>query len=241
MKKRRNYFIKTAAMNYRAVLVIALIAAVVGVSVAAVGVKERVAANSPAPTFTVVIDAGHGGIDGGVTGVNYGVVESELNLYMARALREDFENAGFCVVMTRTTSAGLYGASYSSLKKTDMLNRKKIIEQADADVVISLHMNKCSLPSRRGAQVFFKPQDDESRRLAERVQDRLNGMEEASRSCITLVGDYYVLNESPCPAILVECGFLSNAEDEKLLLTEEYREKLSYEIFCGTVGYLLVK
>lgn len=188
--------------------------------------------------FTVVIDAGHGGIDGGVTGVKTGAVESELNLAVAKLLRDDFQTAGFRVVMTRTTSAGLYGSARTSLKKTDMKNRRKIIEKADPDLVISVHMNNYALPSRRGAQVFYRRGDSPSAMLADCVQNQLNGMEEAPRQCERLVGDYYVLNISPCPAVLVECGFLSSPEDEALLVTEEYRQKLAYTVFVGAVEYL---
>ena len=213
------------------------VAAVISVAVCCV-FPITAASGSPAGSFTVVIDAGHGGIDGGVTGVNTGVIESELNLATAKLLREDFSAAGFNVVMTRTTSAGLYGKAMASLKKTDMLNRKKIIEAASPVLVISLHMNKCPLPSRRGAQVFYRADDEDSSLFAECVQRQLNDMKEASRECFVLAGDYYVLNVSPCPAVLVECGFLSNAEDEKLLLTEEYRSALAYAIFKGAVAYL---
>ena len=188
--------------------------------------------------FTVVIDAGHGGIDGGVTGEISGVCESELNLSVAKFLKEDFSAAGFKAVMTRTSSAALYGIAAGSLKKRDMENRRRIIERASPDLVISIHMNKCPIPSRRGAQVFYRAGDEGSGAFAACVQDRLNAMEEASRACPALTGDYYILNVSPCPAVIVECGFLSNAEDEELLLSESYRDKTAYVIFKGAVDYL---
>ncbi len=219
-------------------LVLTGIAVVVIVAVTAVIADIKVSAGAKQAVMTVVIDAGHGGIDNGVVGENTGATESELNLSVAKLLRDDFKSAGFRVIMTRTSSAALYGAAQSSLKKTDMQNRKKIIEDADAVAVISLHMNKCPLPSRRGAQVFYKIDDDSSESLAGCVQKSLDGMEESSRSCPILKGDYYVLNVSPCPAILVECGFLSNSDDEALLTTEEYRSKLAYTVFKGTVDYL---
>jgi N-acetylmuramoyl-L-alanine amidase len=171
-------------------------------------------------------------------GKTSGVKESELNLLFAEQLKKDFLSAGFRVVMTRTTSAGLYGTAHKSLKKTDMQNRRKIIENANPDIVISLHMNYYALSSRRGAQVFYNKDGVGGADFASCIQKQINGMEEAVRSCSALVGDYYILNVSPCPAVLVECGFLSNEEDEKLLVDKKYREKLSYTLFKGCVEYL---
>lgn len=232
--------IKRNATKKRLIAVIAgILAGAVVIACSIMAFSAVKVSQSKAP-FTVVIDAGHGGIDNGVSGVNTGVAESELNLALAKLLREDFLTAGFKVVLTRTSSAGLYGATHASLKRTDMLNRRKIITGASPDVVISLHMNEFTLPSRRGAQVFYKGEDSFSVKLAECVQRRLNGLREGDREYSALTGDYYVLNVSPCPAVLVECGFLSNPEDEALLVTEEYREKLAYTIFKGVIEYLTV-
>ena len=125
-------------------------AAVASVALSAIITSVSVQTRSTA-MMTVVIDPGHGGIDGGVTGVATGALESELNLAVAKLLRDDFRAAGFRVVMTRSTSAGLYGNAQGSLKRADMQNRKKIIEKAEPDLVLSIHMNKFELQSRRGA------------------------------------------------------------------------------------------
>ena len=211
---------------------------VITVLLGAVFASRRAVMAKSAAKFTVVIDAGHGGIDGGVTGVNTGVVESEFNLAVAKLLKEDFTSAGSRVVMTRTTAAGLYGNARKSLKKADMQARRKIIEKADPCLVISVHMNRYALPSRRGAQVFYATGSEQSKIFAECVQNRLNGMDEAPRQSSPLGGDYYVLNVSPCPAVIVECGFLSSPLDEALLITEEYRKKLAFTVFTGAVAYL---
>ncbi len=218
-------------------LVIVCFAVVVAIIMCSICASAVVNVGKENAMYTVVIDAGHGGIDGGVTGEITGAIESELNLSVAKFLREDFKNAGFRVVLTRSTSAGLYGAANTSLKKTDMLNRKKIIMDASPDAVISVHMNKYPLKSRRGAQVFFKGDDKQSSILAGCVQTQLNKMEQATREYSPLTGDYYILNVSPCPAIIVECGFLSNPEDEALLTTEEYRQQIAYTVFSGVIGY----
>ena len=204
--------------------------------VALLCVRTRAAA-SPSDRFTVVIDAGHGGIDGGVLGITTGVKESELNLDIARKLKTKFDKSGAKTVMTRKTEAGLYGIYSKGFKRRDMQKRKQITLNAKADVFVSIHLNYYSSPLRRGAQVFYKIDDEKSKSLAEIVQAELNGGKECERDYTALAGDYYVLNEADCAAILCECGFLSNAEDEKLLLTDEYRAEIAEKIFNGIEKY----
>lgn len=186
----------------------------------------------------VVLDAGHGGIDSGVSGVNTGVKESQLNLDVVRKIQSYLTDAGITVVLTRSTDAGLYGVATSNLKKKDMEKRREIILSANPTIVVSVHMNQYSLSSRRGAQVFYKKDDASAKKLANSIQSSFNDMEEASRECSTLVGDYFILNCSSIPSVIAECGFLSNPEDEALLVTEEYRYKIAYAIFKGIIGYL---
>ena len=204
--------------------------------VALLCVRTRAAA-SPSDRFTVVIDAGHGGIDGGVSGITTGVKESELNLDIARKLKTKFDKSGAKTVMTRKTEAGLYGIYSKGFKRRDMQKRKQITLNAKADVFVSIHLNYYSSPLRRGAQVFYKIDDEKSKSLADIVQAELNGGKECERDYTALTGDYYVLNEADCAAILCECGFLSNAEDEKLLLTDEYRTEIAEKIFNGIEKY----
>ncbi len=204
--------------------------------VALLCVRTRAAA-SPSDRFTVVIDAGHGGIDGGVSGITTGVKESELNLDIARKLKTKFDKSGAKTVMTRKTEAGLYGIYSKGFKRRDMQKRKQITLNAKADVFVSIHLNYYSSPLRRGAQVFYKIDEEKSKSLADIVQAELNGGKEYERDYTALAGDYYVLNEADCAAILCECGFLSNAEDEKLLLTDEYRAEIAEKIFNGIEKY----
>lgn len=204
--------------------------------VALLCVRTRAAA-SPSDRFTVVIDAGHGGIDGGVSGITTGVKESELNLDIARKLKAKFDKSGAKTVMTRKTEAGLYGIYSKGFKRRDMQKRKQITLNAKADVFVSIHLNYYSSPLRRGAQVFYKIDDEKSKSLADIVQAELNGGKEYERDYTALAGDYYVLNEADCAAILCECGFLSNAEDEKLFLTDEYRAEIAEKIFNGIEKY----
>ena len=228
---RKANFIKSLVSSVAATMS-AVVMAMVGLGCGGGG-----AVGSPKPIYTIVLDAGHGGIDGGVKGIS-GSVEADINLEMAFSLKKSFESAGFKVVMTRNSQAGLYGVYTSGFKKRDMSKRREIIEKAKPHLVISVHMN--SFPadkSRRGAQVFYKIGSDESKNLSSVIQNRLNKMEESTRECINLSGDFYMLNCTDYTSVLIECGFLSNAEDERLLSTENYRDKFSQVVTMAVVEY----
>ena len=187
----------------------------------------------------VVVDAGHGGVDGGVVGKKTGVKESELNLAVAKKLRDLLRSSGFTVVMTRESSAGLYGFPGKGFKRRDMEKRRDIILNADADVVISVHMNYFSDGRRRGGQTFYLGGSKEGRALASFLQEELNALGE--RDYKPIAGDYYMLECTSVPSCIAECGFLSNAEDEALLLTESYQSAVAYAIFKGIAAYLSAK
>lgn len=199
---------------------------------------SRASATSVTSTLpTVVIDPGHGGIDAGVNGVKTGVKESAINLAVSKYLKGYFTNAGFNCVLTRTTQAGLYGNTSKGFKMRDMLARKSIIEEAHADMVISIHQNFSPLSSRRGAFAFYDKDSECGKLLATCVQDSINDMEQCVKKNSVLVGDFYMLKCTESASVLVECGFLSNAEDEKLLVSEEYQRAIAYAIFKGAVNY----
>lgn len=196
------------------------------------------ASASESVKFTVVIDAGHGGIDGGVVGIESGTKESDINLDISRRLKRQFEDAGFAVVLTRETEAGLYGTTTAGYKKRDMQKRAEIINNSNPALVISVHQNFFSMRSRRGAQVFFRESNERAKTLACLIQASLNDMPECVKKTDPLKGDYYVLNCNDFPAVIVECGFLSNAEDEALLLDNAYRDKIASAIALGAIKYL---
>lgn len=187
--------------------------------------------------YTIVIDAGHGGIDGGVSGKTTGVKESDLNLEISKKLKSLFEKAGVKVVMTRTGYGGLYGAFSKGFKMRDMKARVKIINSANADAFVSVHLNYYQDLSRRGATVFFG-NDEKSKNLANSIQTFFNTSSGQPRQLSALKGDYYLLNTANCPAVICECGFLSNAEDEKLLLQESYQDEIANLIFQGVISFL---
>lgn len=188
---------------------------------------------------TVVIDAGHGGIDGGMVGVT-GVKEADVNLEVALKLKAQFEDRGFSVVMTRENKEGLYGIFSNGFKKRDMQKRKEIIEKADPVMVISIHMNRHSAKTTRGAQVFYDSANEKCKILANYIQGQINENISVKKR-VEKSGDYFMVKCTDKPSVIVECGFLSCPEEEALLVTDEYQTKLSYYIFTGALKYLLVE
>lgn len=186
----------------------------------------------------VIVDAGHGGIDNGVVGTKTGVKESELNLSVSKKLENFLLDAGIDVVLTRNSNAGLYGIATRNLKRKDMEKRRSIIQSSNPTLVVSIHMNKYSVSSRRGAQVFYKSSDEKGKAFADCVQRQFNELSGSQRDFSALSGDYFILNCSNVPSIIAECGFLSNENDEALLVTDEYQNEVAYTIFKGIVEYL---
>lgn len=187
----------------------------------------------------IVIDAGHGGIDGGCEGSDKENNEAKLNLLIANELKIVLISKGFSVFLTRETDDGLYGTTEPGFKLRDLKKRVEITREISPDLFISIHLNKYISPSRRGAQVFYKINDKNSKNLACKIQNFLNLMPESKRMFDALKGDYFLLNELDCPSVIIECGFLSNPEEEKLLLTKSYRQKLAKSIADGVISYLV--
>lgn len=199
-------------------------------------IPTTIKSSSPKAKYTVVIDAGHGGIDGGSVGVCTNVSEASLNLEYANCLKGMLTNFGFNVVMTRTTDSGLYNPLASNKKRDDMKKRKNIIENSNTDFVVSIHMNSYNTKSC-GAQVFYGENDEPSEFLANNIQKYfIKYLTKARRQ--TEIGDYYILNAIKVPSVLVECGYLSNPDEEKLLVDEDYKKEVCYCILLGILEYL---
>ena len=192
------------------------------------------ATSSPKAQYTIVIDAGHGGRDGGAVGKS-GVTESELNLAFSLKLKELCEDYGFNVVLTRKDMNGLYSIFAPNKKKSEMKKRQEIIEGAKPDVVVSIHMNSFS-SSSSGAQVFYAKGNEQGECLASSVQSALSNEIENTKN-VAKVGDFYVLNCTDCAGILVECGFLSNPKEEAKLCDEDYQQKFCETLLFGILNY----
>lgn len=194
------------------------------------------AASSPKALYTIVIDAGHGGKDGGAVGKETDVTESYLNLQYSLVLKNLCEQYGFKVVLTRSDMNGLYSPFASNKKRSEMEKRKQIIEKTDPDLVVSIHMNSYPSSQTRGAQVFYADGSENGQALADKVQMVLSKNVEYAKKTAK-VGDYYILNCTENPSILIECGFLSNPEEEVILQDENYMHDFCYNVLCGILLY----
>lgn len=197
--------------------------------------KQFEGKNTSLIDFTVVIDAGHGGIDGGVVASD-GTKESSLNLRYANTLGQILQESGFNVLYTRTSEGGLYGLPTKGFKMRDMRARKKIVEDSRPNLLISIHMNNFPDSTQHGPQVFFQSGSDVSFALATKLQAVLNSLAGTSRD--VQGGDFYMCREVACPAVIVECGFFSNKQELASLLDEGYRQQLCSKIYAGIMLYL---
>ena len=188
----------------------------------------------PDEAAVVVIDAGHGGPDGGAQGVS-GSVEAELNLKVAELISDMLTKRGLYVIMTRSTADAL-GES----KSADMAERGRIMRLPEADLTVSIHMNKFGDPTVEGPMVFYMKGNKASEEFADAVMESLcKSLSRPLRR--TNPEDLFVLRTPDVPAILVDCGFLSNAEDEARLMTEEYRRSIAEGVCDGITAYLAAK
>ncbi len=190
------------------------------------------AAMFPIAEKTVILDAGHGGWDPGKTGTN-GADEKTLNLAVVQKLQGFLEQGGAEVILTRETDEAL-----GSGKREDMAVRKKIANESDADLLVSIHQNAFPSAKAKGAQVFYHKSSAAGKLLAESLQESLRQrVDDGNQRQAKENADYYILRTTEIPAVIVECGFLSNREEEALLNDELYQERLAWAIYCGILDY----
>lgn len=186
----------------------------------------------------VVIDAGHGGADPGKVGES-GVLEKDINLSVAGKLRDRLEQNGFRVVMTRENDDGLYSENAQNKKREDMEARVRIISEASPDFVVSIHQNSFPDASCKGAQLFYYKDSEESKMLAEAMQKKFpEVLQDGNTRQAKANSDYYLLRKTACPVVIAECGFLSNAAEEALLMDEAYQEKVAEALYFGILQYI---
>lgn len=199
---------------------------------------QTVSVSLPLAGMVIAVDAGHGGYDAGASGRVSGVLEKTLNLDVARRVERLLGEQGAEVVMTRTDDYALCDEDPPIRKKLqDMQRRAALIAQAEADMVISIHMNEYAGRSESGPQVFYRQDCPAGRLLAGAVQERMIALLDPVKERSALGGDYYILTLG-VPSVLVECGFLSNEREEALLLTEEYRERVADAVVQGAVRWV---
>lgn len=205
-------------------------------------------AHLPAAAFVdsknqiIVIDAGHGGIDGGTN--KDGLLEKEVNLDIALRLKTIMELKGYTVVMTRNEDISLDSQDHSSTsrQKRDLNARVNIINSSNAQLFISIHVNcMAGKPTTDGSIVFYRDKYQQSKTLAYSIQRSLNNMTVNGKARTIhdpAQGDYYILNNSNVPGVIVETAFISNGDEKKLLATDEFRKQLASSIADGVDKYL---
>ena len=244
MRKKDRVKLYAGLMLTMTTLCTAMLAACAGGNAAAVFWHRDVAVEETAapPTgplygLCIAVDAGHGGYDGGAVGRVSGTPEKGLNLDVAQRVERLLAAQGARVVMTRTGDYALCDENPPIRKKLqDMQRRAKIIAEESADLVLSIHMNEYAGRSESGPQVFYRENCPAGRLLAGAVQEAMTAQLAPKRERAALGGDYYILTLG-VPSVLVECGFLSNREEEALLLTEEYRERVAKAIAAGVLAW----
>lgn len=187
--------------------------------------------------YTVIVDAGHGGIDPGKVGIN-GVYEMDINLSIAFKLADVLEENKIRVIMTRKDNNGLYSDKDSNKKMADMNKRVELVNKSQGDALISIHQNSFTSESAHGAQVFYYKASTKSEMLAECIQKELLDMDKTNKRQKKSDADYYIVKKSNIPAVIVECGFLSNEKEAQLLSDGSYQEKVAKAIAKGVMEYL---
>ena len=190
---------------------------------------------------TVILDAGHGGFDGGAVAPD-GTVEKEINLKIALKLREFLKLGGYEVVMTRDSDVSTDDVETDKIaarKKSDLKNRLKLMKDYPDAVFVSIHLNKFTTSAAAGSQVFYGAGRKESKKLGEDIQKSIVRLLQPENTRVNkqATSSTYILYNATLPAVLVECGFLSNTAELKRLKTEEYQNKMAFGIFCGIMDY----
>lgn len=188
---------------------------------------------------TLIIDAGHGGVDGGATSCT-GVLESQINLEIALKLDDLLHLLGINTVMIRTTDISVYteGETIAAKKVSDLKERVRIVNQTNNAILVSIHQNNFSDDRYSGAQVFYAPTHG-SKELAQFMQSNLvTALNPGSNRQIKKADGVYLMNNAECTAILIECGFLSNHHEEALLRNSVYQQNLCCVIAATVSSFL---
>ena len=203
---------------------------VLGVAIAIALVSpQKVEVLANVKSNIIVVDAGHGAPDGGASA--NGITESDLNLVIAKKLESALIDNGFDVIMTREDADNIADAddqrSITEMKRSDLNNRVKIINESGADLGISIHLNKYDSPKYWGWQTFFNENSEEGKRLADNIQKSIGEFvnRENSRQALKISG-IKIVDKTNIPVVIVECGFISNKEEAILLQNDEYQDKL---------------
>ncbi len=193
----------------------------------------------PVSSRTIIVDAGHGSPDEGAVGVN-GITEAKLNLKIALKLKNLLESGGSKVILTRSDDNEIYDESAKTIaqkKVSDVKNRVKIGNESQADIFVSIHLNKIPQSQYSGWQTFYN-NNEKSKTLATAIQNNLNNtISNDNKRVSKLLTNVYIMKHVEIPISIVECGFLSNKQESENLQNDEYQTKLAWGIYDGINEY----
>lgn len=219
-------------------LVVFLIAILIIFAYISTTTVYNVSLNYSKKSKTIIIDAGHGGFDGGASVAD--ILEKDINLKIALNLRDCLSALGYDIILTRDTDSATNteGNSIRTKKISDMKNRLKIMKNYPEAIFISIHLNKFESASIKGAQVFYSINHENSKTLAKSIQKNIKDLlqNDNHREVKKCDKNTYLLYNSPIPAVIVECGFLSNPNELSLLKSEKYQKEMAYAIFSGVIS-----
>lgn len=194
----------------------------------------------PVSNKVIVLDAGHGKPDEGAQSSN-GTTEAETNLKITLKVQSLLEQSGATVVLTRSDENAIYDLDKTTLRQkkiSDIHNRVKIGNESSADIFVSIHLNKISQQQYYGWQCFYKQNDEKSTALAKSLQENLNDSIQKENKRVSMkVDNVYIIKHVEIPISIVECGFLSNPEEETQLLSDDYQNRLAWGIYNGIMDY----
>lgn len=223
-------------------LVVLAVAIVCAVIYAVVGKEVAMVNTTPSGLEKkIVLDAGHGGMDGGATGA-HGELEKDINLNIVLQLKSLLELQGFEVITTREEDVSIHDKKFQKVaeqKVSDIKNRLKIIEENKDGITVSIHQNKFTQEKYSGAQIFYGNQNPLSKQLAQVVQDSFvkRLQPDNTREIKEGTGSVYLLKQASVPIVMAECGFLSNEAEAVLLASEEYQRKVAFTVFAAIVEF----
>lgn len=196
----------------------------------------------PVTNKVILLDAGHGGIDPGALTNDKSIEEKDINLQITLKLRELLESSGCLVLLTREDDVSLYeespGKTIRQKYNENLKNRKKMIDESGVDAFISIHLNKFEQNKYYGAQTFYPQGQDDSKLLSKFIQGELKRVvDKTNHREVKPSKDIYLLKDNEIPSVLIECGFLSNEKESKLLSDEKYQEKVAWAIYAGIQKY----
>ena len=194
----------------------------------------------PVSGKTIVLDAGHGIPDEGAQSSN-GTTEAQTNLKITLKVQNLLEQSGCTVILTRSDENAIYDIDSKTLKQkkiSDIHNRVKIGNESSADIFVSIHLNKIPQSQYSGWQCFYQAKSEQSQKLAKSIQKNLNETIQKENNRVAMkLDNVYIIKHVEIPLSIVECGFLSNPEEEKQLLDNDYQDHLAWGIYMGIINY----